>query len=118
METRPDIRFYSAAALKHPEVFKRAKKEKQFICSSMTINILPKGYELVGIAVPYGSKHIGEIIDTYFKYDEDLTKNWDIYMAIEYDKFERPDEVIFVGEKWETDLASIYFGDGMLETVE
>ena len=118
MEVRPDIRFYSEAALRHPNVFEKAKQEEEFVCSVMTINILPNRDELIQNAIPYGTKHLEEIIETYFKYDENLTKNWDVYMAIEYDMNERPDKVIFVGEQWETELASKYFGDGMLETVE
>lgn len=117
MEVRPDIRFYSEAALLHPDIFEQALREKEFICSALTLNTLPEGWKLVGIAQSYGSQHIKEILEEYYPIDEDLTKNWDVYMAVEYDKFVRPDEVIFVGEKWETDLASKYFADGMLQTV-
>ena len=116
METRPDIKFYSAAALSHPEVLEEARQEKEFICSMMTFNL---NHDLANMpnARPYVNKHIGEIIETYFEYNDDLVKNWDIYIAVEYDLYEQPDEVIFIGEKWETDLASKYFGDGMLITV-
>lgn len=118
MKVRPDIKFYSEAALKHPHIFEQALKEDKIVCSTMTINTLPEGWRLVGIAEPYASQHIEEILDEYYPIDENIVKNWDVYMAIEYDKFVRPDEVIFVGEQWETQLASKYFGDGMLETVK
>ena len=117
MEVRPDIKFYSAAALQHPDIFEKALQEKEFICSTLTINTLPEGWKFVGIAKPYASQHIKEILEEYYPIDENLTKNWDVYMAVEYDKFVQPDEIIFVGEQGETDLASKYFGDGMLETV-
>jgi len=117
MEIKQDIKFYSTAALQHPEVFEQALKESKFICSNITLNVLPEGYKLIGIAEPYVSKHIIEILNEFYPIDENISKNWDVYMAVEYDKFVRPDEVIFVGEKWETDLANKYFGDGMLETV-
>ena len=118
MKARPDIRFYSAAALKHPEVLEQALQEKEFICSTLTINTLPGGSKLLGKATPYTAQHIIEILDTYFPITSDLIENWDVYTAVEYDKFVQPDEIIFVGERWETDLASKYFGDGMLETVK
>ncbi len=117
MKVRPDIKFYSTAALQHPKIFEKALQEKEFICSTLTINTIPEGWKLIGIARPYKAQHIQEILEEYYSINEDLTKNWDIYVAVEYDKFKRPDEIIFVGEQWETDLANKYFGDGMLETV-
>lgn len=117
MEIRPDIKFYSEAALSHPDIFEQALQEKKFVCSSLTLNTLPRGEELQDMAQPYTVEHLEEILDTYFSINENLIKNWDVYTAIEYDQFVRPDEIIFVGEKWETDLASKYFGDGMLQTV-
>lgn len=117
MEVRPDIRFYSESALRHPDIFEQAKQQTEFACSMMTYNLTPHLNELPN-AKPYVNHAIGEIIDKYFEYNDDLIKNWDIYTAVEYDLYERPDEVIFVGEQWETELASKYFGDGMLETVE
>lgn len=117
MEVRSDIKFYSESALRHPKILAQAKQESEFICSLMTYNLLPYVSELPNVK-PYKNKHIGEIIEQYFQYDNNIVKNWDIYSAIEYDLYERPDEIIFVGEQWETKLANKYFGDGMLETVE
>ena len=117
MEVRPDIKFYSTAALTHPDVLRQALTEDEFICSMLAINTLPDHEMLIGKAKPYILEHLEEILTKYFKIDDNLAKNIDVYTAVEYDQFIRPDEVIFVGEKWETDLASKYFGDGMLETV-
>ena len=119
MEVRPDIKFYSYAALSHPEIFERVKNGKEkVIISQLTFNTFPNIGHLRDKVEPYSTQHIDIIFKKYFPIDKDLTKNWDVYLAAEYDKYVRPDEVIFVGEKWETDLASKYFGDGMLETVE
>lgn len=119
MEVRPDIKFYSYAALSHPEIFKKVKEgNEKVIISQLTFNTLPNIGHLRNVVEPYSTQYIDEIFNEYFSITEDLTKNWDVYLAVEYDKYVRPDEVIFVGEKWETDLASKYFGDGMLETVE
>ena len=118
METRPDVKFYSEAALRHPKVLKQALQEKEFICSAMTFNTFPEKEKLAGIAKPYASQHLKEILNNFYPIDNNIVKNWDVYMAVEFDNYVRPDEVIFVGEKWETDLASKYFGDGMLEVVD
>ena len=119
MEVRPDIKFYSTAALQHPEVLRQALQEQEFICSMLAVNTLPDHEMLIGVAIPYIMEHLQEILEEEnFTIDENLAKNMDVYTAVEYDKFVRPDEVIFVGEQWETDLASKYFGDGMLETVK
>ena len=118
MEVRPDIKFYSTAALRHPIILKQALQEENFICSMLAINTLPEHEMLTGVAIPYIPKHLEEIFNKYYPIDNNITKNWDVYTAVEYDKFVRPDEIIFVGEQWETDLASKYFGDGMLETVK
>ena len=118
MEIRPDIKFYSNAALSHPYILQEALQEDAFICSAMTFNTFPHKEKLEGIAQPYASKHLKEILNNFYPIDDNIVKNWDVYMAVEYDNFVRPDEVIFVGERWETDLASKYFGDGMLKTVD
>ncbi len=115
MIPRPDIKFYSAEALAK----EKNNIHEKFICSTLTWNSLSDNDRLLlnEYARPYQTAHIEVTIETFFQYDNDILKNWDIYTAIEYDMYEQPDEVIFVGNERETQLASKYFADGMLITI-
>ena len=112
MIPRPDIKFYSA------EAFEKEKDNinEEFICSTLMWNSLSDDDRRTfdELAKPYQSAHVGDIIETYFQYDENIVRNWDVYTAIEYDMAEQPDEVIFVGTDREVKLAGKYFGDGMM----
>ena len=112
MTPRPDIKFYSA------EAFEKEKNNinEEFICSTLMWNSLSENdrRSFDELARPYQTAHVGETIEMFFQYDNDIVKNWDVYTAIEYDMAERPDEVIFVGTEREIKLASKYFADGMM----
>ena len=116
MIPRPDIKFYSVEALAK----EKNNINEEFICSTLTWNSLNEDdqHKLEEYARPYQTAHIEVTIETFFQYDNDILKNWDVYTAIEYDMYEQPDEVIFVGTDREVKLASKYFGDGMLITIK
>ena len=112
MISRPDIKFYSAKALEK----EKENINEEFICSTIAWNMLSEEDKqlLEEYARPYQSANVGQIIEKFFQYDNNIVNNWDVYNAIEYDMYEQPDEVVFVGNKKEVKLASKYFGDGML----
>ena len=111
MEISPDIKFITYDALCNKETFiKYATNQEPIIITVATADDLGNFAEFFNI------KDIYRIPEETLELIRD-PDDYEVFSAICYDTYIRPDEVILVCSNKEKEYAETYFADGMLEVV-
>ena len=111
MEISPDIKFVTYDALLDKETFLRfINSQEPIVISKDTAVTLGDSAKFFNIADIYTAPE--ETLELVRDPDD-----FEVFCALCYDTYVRPDEVILVCTEKEKEYAEFYFADGMLEVI-